>query len=171
MNLVAGFIRDVLDDWKNTVEDGDEPDVEGFSNQSGKSNHRNGSTSRKDTEIAARNGTTVIDKSGDYSSQRKISEVSVTAHPKIAWHRPRTFNDNGEAKVAADDFMEKRTIILNLEDIDKRDARRFLDFLSGVAYSNQGIVRKIAVDTYLFGPVDMDFSGDDLLTAMGDIYY
>lgn len=64
----------------------------------------------------------------------------------------------------ADDLLRKKCVVLNLE-LVKSDTRRFVDFLSGVAYALDGQVKKIAINTYLIIPGGLEISGnifDDL---------
>lgn len=56
--------------------------------------------------------------------------------------------------------------MLNLEDTNKDMARRILDFLSGVAYANDGKIKKVASNTYIIIPNNVDLTGDDLLDEL-----
>ena len=59
----------------------------------------------------------------------------------------------------ADHLLNKETVILNLELIAK-DARHYIDFLSGVAYALQGKTKKIATNIFLIAPGGIEISGD-----------
>ena len=39
-------------------------------------------------------------------------------------------------------------------------ARRLIDFLSGVAYANEGTIKKVALSTYIITPYNVDIVGD-----------
>ena len=39
-------------------------------------------------------------------------------------------------------------------------ARRLIDFLSGVAYANEGKIKKVAANTYIITPYHVDIEGD-----------
>lgn len=56
----------------------------------------------------------------------------------------------------ADHLLNKRTVVLNLEKANKETARRLIDFLSGVAYSIDGSLRKIASNAYVITPNNVD---------------
>ena len=56
----------------------------------------------------------------------------------------------------ADHLLNKRTVILNLENTNKETARRLIDFLSGVAYSIDGSLKKIGVNAYVITPSNVD---------------
>ncbi|MBQ3889554.1 MAG: cell division protein SepF, partial [Clostridia bacterium] len=52
------------------------------------------------------------------------------------------------------------TVVLNLEKTPKDVARRLVDFLSGVAYANNGQLKKVANNTFIITPYNVDVSGD-----------
>ncbi len=56
----------------------------------------------------------------------------------------------------ADHLLNKRTVVLNLENTSKETARRLIDFLSGVAYSIDGSIKKIATNAYVITPNNVD---------------
>lgn len=51
-------------------------------------------------------------------------------------------------------------MVLNLEQTDKNIARRLIDFLSGVAYANEGTIKKVALSTYIITPYNVEILGD-----------
>ena len=71
--------------------------------------------------------------------------------------KPEKFED---ASAIADHLREKRTVVLNLESTNKEIARRLLYFLSGVAYANEGKIKKVAISTYIITPYNVDILGD-----------
>ena len=71
--------------------------------------------------------------------------------------KPERFENASEI---ADHLREKRTVVLNLESTNKEIARRLLDFLSGVAYANEGKIKKVAISTYIITPYNVDILGD-----------
>jgi len=56
----------------------------------------------------------------------------------------------------ADHLLNKRTVVLNLENTNRETARRLIDFLSGVAYSIDGSLKKIASNAYVITPSNVD---------------
>ncbi len=56
----------------------------------------------------------------------------------------------------ADHLLNKRTVVLNLENTNKETARRLIDFLSGVAYSIDGSLKKIDSNAYVITPSNVD---------------
>ena len=55
--------------------------------------------------------------------------------------------------------------MLNLEATNKETARRILDFLSGVAYSIGGQLKRVANNTFVITPNNVDVSGDQMRTS------
>ncbi len=64
----------------------------------------------------------------------------------------------------ADHLLNKRTVVLNLENASKETARRLIDFLSGVAYSIDGSIKKIATNAYVITPNNVDVGDAQLKT-------
>ena len=51
--------------------------------------------------------------------------------------------------------------MLNLEDTNKEDARRMIDFLLGVVYTIEGDIKKVANNTWVITPNNVDLSQDN----------
>jgi len=67
--------------------------------------------------------------------------------------KPQNFNSVSQI---ADHLLNKRTVIMNLEDTNKETARRLIDFLSGVAYSIDGALKKLGTNAYIITPSNVD---------------
>ena len=65
-----------------------------------------------------------------------------------------------DAREITETLLANRTVVLNLESTNKDIARRLLDFLSGVAYANEGKIKKVAISTYIITPYNVDILGD-----------
>ena len=87
----------------------------------------------------------------------KVVNIHTTAKLQVVLAKPERFED---AKEIADHLNEKRTVVLNLESAPKEDAIRILDFLTGVAYANDGEIKKIAKSTFIITPYNVDVMGD-----------
>ena len=62
-------------------------------------------------------------------------------------------------QAVADDVISGKSVILNLENIQK-DTKRIVDFLYGVVYALDGTVKKVAEHTYLIAPRGVDITGE-----------
>lgn len=78
---------------------------------------------------------------------------------KVVLVKPERFDD---ASMVADHLNEKRTVVLNLESTNKEVSRRLVDFLSGVAYANNGKIKRVANSTFIITPYNVDVMGDIL---------
>ena len=70
----------------------------------------------------------------------------------------------------ADNLMRRKTVILNLEMVTK-ETRRFVDFLSGVAYALNGQVKKVGDHTSLIIPGGVEITGDIFEDLDSEIEY
>ncbi len=70
--------------------------------------------------------------------------------------------DSATAQKIADHLLSDRTVVLNLESTNKESARRLIDFLSGVAYSIEGYIQRVANNTFVIVPKNVDVSGEQL---------
>ena len=87
----------------------------------------------------------------------KVVNIHTTTQLQVVLVKPDRFENAAEI---ADHLREKRTVVLNLEQTNKEIARRLLDFLSGVAYANEGKIKKVALSTYIITPYNVDILGD-----------
>ena len=92
-------------------------------------------------------------------SRRSDNVVSIhtTTQLQVVLVSPTRFENASEI---ADHLRDKRTVVLNLEQTDKNIARRLIDFLSGVAYANEGTIKKVALSTYIITPYNVEILGD-----------
>ncbi|MBQ3404598.1 MAG: cell division protein SepF [Oscillospiraceae bacterium] len=93
----------------------------------------------------------------DKSSGNKVVNIHATTQLQVVLVKPDRFESAAEI---ADHLREKRTVVLNLEQTDKEVSRRLVDFLSGVAYAQDGKIKKVAVSTYIITPYNVDLLGD-----------
>ena len=89
--------------------------------------------------------------------RNKVVNIHATTQLKVVLVKPDRFENAAEI---ADHLRDKRTVVLNLEKTQKDVARRLLDFLSGVAYAQEGKIKKVALQTYIVTPYNVDIMGD-----------
>ena len=87
----------------------------------------------------------------------KVVNIHATTQLQVVLVKPDRYENASEI---ADHLREKRTVVLNLEKTQKDVARRLLDFLSGVAYAQEGKIKKVALQTYIVTPYNVDIMGD-----------
>lgn len=98
------------------------------------------------------------------TSRNKVVNINATAKLQVGIFKPERFGE--ETRSIADELIKTHTVVLNLEDTNKDMARRILDFLSGVAYANDGKIKRVATNTYIIIPSNVDLTGDDLLDEL-----
>ncbi len=78
-----------------------------------------------------------------------------------------------EVTTIADHLNEGKTVVLNLEETPRDIQRRIVDFLSGVAYANEGNMRKVAKNTFIIVSRGVDVMGELMLEEFedGKIYF
>ena len=86
----------------------------------------------------------------------KVVNIHTTTQLQVVLVKPERFENASEI---ADHLRDKRTVVLNLEQTDKNIARRLIDFLSGVAYANEGTIKKVALSTYIITPDNVEILG------------
>lgn len=87
----------------------------------------------------------------------KVVNIHATTQLQVVLVKPERFED---ASGIADHLNAKRTIVLNLESANKDVTRRLIDFLSGVAYANNGQIKRVANSTYIITPYNVGIMGD-----------
>ncbi len=101
--------------------------------------------------------------------QKVVNLASAAKQPSVVLVRPERFE---ESNSVADHLNDKHTVILNLEATNKETARRILDFISGVAYANNGQVSKVANNTFIITPFNVSFEGDSAEEIeLGSVYF
>lgn len=72
-----------------------------------------------------------------------------------------------EVKRIAENLKQDRSVVINFEDMDKTEAQRTIDFLSGTVFAKGGDLQKISRCTIIFavGPVDLIGRIEDIAEA------
>ena len=117
----------------------------------------------KEEEVDLEEETEVSDK------KESSSVVPGKAKKQFVLFRPND-SSNDQLLTIADHLLNHESVILNLELIAK-DARHFIDFLSGVAYAMQGNTKKIAANTFLITPGGIEVTGDIAATLEPELKF
>lgn len=75
---------------------------------------------------------------------------------KVILCEPRSYN---EAQEIADNIVNRRAVVINLQRVDHHQAKRIVDFLSGTVYAINGDIQKLGAETFLCAPDNVDVSG------------
>ena len=90
---------------------------------------------------------------------KNYMNINTTAQLQVVLVKPEQFED---AQEIADNLISKRTVLLNIENLNKEISRRLIDFISGVAYAQGGNIKRVANRTYIITPYNVDILGDVL---------
>lgn len=90
-------------------------------------------------------------------------KIAATTTLQIVLARPSDFS---EVKSIGGEINQQKTVLLNLETVKSEDAKRILDFISGVAYANGADIKMMAQKTFAIMPRNVSFSGVDLMSEL-----
>ena len=105
-----------------------------------------------------------------YDEESKATTVSVTPEQTSKSGPAISSDGNLELKIAhpqsyqevsdiADFLLDGCTVVLNLENMEKSECLRMLDFLNGVTYTTGGDIKPIAQNSYIITPNNVDVAG------------
>ncbi len=89
--------------------------------------------------------------------ENNVVNINATAQLSVVLVKPDRFENAAEI---ADHLKQRCTVVLNLEQTNKDVARRLVDFLSGVAYAQEGKIKKVANSTFIITPYNVNIMGD-----------
>ena len=151
-----------IDDLKNLVKPYDDDDDDFFGGPSEEVDDEPTIVApRQERERERRSAFSEFDSEPEVRPERKkdnkVVNIHTTTAVQVVLSKPERFEQAAEI---ADHLREKRTVVMNLETTNKDIARRLVDFLSGVAYANDGKIKKVAINTYIITPYNVDIMGD-----------
>ena len=91
---------------------------------------------------------------------RSRSKLRVLPQPKNGAHEvvviePRAFNESISIVEA---LKDKKTVILNLQLLDRENSQRIVDFISGCTHALDGSQKKIGDNVFIFTPSNINIS-------------
>ncbi|PPA72123.1 cell division protein SepF [Jeotgalibacillus proteolyticus] len=89
--------------------------------------------------------------------QNVVSLQSVQKSSKMVLLEPRMY---AEAQDIADHLKSHRAVVVNLQRINKDQAKRIVDFLSGTVYAIGGDIQRVGTDIFLCTPDNIEVSGN-----------
>ena len=100
---------------------------------------------------------------------RLVNLGAAAGQSQLVLIKPERFETAAEI---ADHLRSKRAVLINFETTPKDVTRRLVDFLSGAAYALDSKIKKVAANTYVITPPNVDLLGDlmDELESSG-VYF
>jgi cell division inhibitor SepF len=108
-----------------------------------------------------------LDQSGPKRNVVPLTEAGrrAGASPSVAVFAPRSFADVTEI---ADALRSRQVAIVNLQGADRSLLQRVVDFTSGVTYTIDGRIQKLAESIYLVVPAGVTVNSGNLREQMND---
>lgn len=90
--------------------------------------------------------------------QTKVLPMTGTvATSKVVITQPEAYEDVEEI---GEYLKQRKSVIVNLESINKEDGKRILDFLSGTSFALDGSIQKVSNLIYLMTPNSVEIQND-----------
>ena len=110
------------------------------------------------------------DEEQEYEVEGKTVDVEADASLEgtsleLKIFRPKTM---AQLLPAVDHLRAGKTVLLNLEGVEKALYRRMIDFISGAAYSLRVAIKKATDNSYCIAPSGVDVSGEAFETTSDD---
>lgn len=86
----------------------------------------------------------------------KVVNIHTNSNMKIVVHEPLSYD---EAPSIIDDLKSRKTVIVNLEQLDNSIKRQIFDFISGGLYALEGNIQKVTKDIFIFAPSNVEIDG------------
>lgn len=102
-----------------------------------------------------------IEKDSPYGAKKFQTKVipmdTAISSSKMVITQPSCYEDVEEIGAY---LKNKKSVIINLENVGKEDARRILDFLSGAAFMIEGTIQRVSNLIYLMVPRNVEIQND-----------
>lgn len=92
---------------------------------------------------------------------KKVNNNVVNIHSvgnmKLVVHEPLTYED---APKIVDDLKTRKTVVVNLEQLEPNLKRQIFDFINGGLYSLEGNIQKVTKDIFILAPNNVEIDGN-----------
>lgn len=86
----------------------------------------------------------------------KVVNIHTNSNMKIVVHEPLSYE---EAPSIIDDLKNRKTVIVNLEQLDNNIKRQIFDFINGGLYAMEGNIQKVTKDIFILAPSNVEIDG------------
>ena len=85
---------------------------------------------------------------------------------RITTIHPRSYND---AKVIGESFRNNIPVIMNVTDMDVAEAKRLVDFSSGLTFALNGSIERVTEQVFLLTPANLEvLASEDVASSAPD---
>jgi len=92
-----------------------------------------------------------------FGRKNKVVNMPQTQQVKMVISQPTTFEQSEEI---CEYLKERKSVIVNLEYVNKDVARRIVDFISGAVHALDGHIQKISNSIFLIAPTNYEISNE-----------
>lgn len=92
-----------------------------------------------------------------FGKKNKIVNINQGQQIKMIIAKPTSFD---QSEQICECLKEKKSIIVNLEYVNKDVARRIVDFMSGAVQALDGHIEKVSNSIFLFAPFNYEISNE-----------
>lgn len=93
---------------------------------------------------------------GAAGSSQRILSINTNVNMQVVVATPKNLE---EAGAACEDLKDKKTVVANLEGLDRDTAQRITDFFCGACYALDGTIQPISNRIFIIGPYDVKLTG------------
>ncbi|MGH3771660.1 MAG: cell division protein SepF [Pseudonocardiaceae bacterium] len=94
----------------------------------------------------------------DPLAEDTLAEAGANPLTRIVTLHPHNYN---EARPIGERYREGNPVIMNLTEMEDRDAKRLVDFAAGLAFALRGSIDKVTNKVFLLSPPNVDVSAED----------
>jgi cell division inhibitor SepF len=91
-------------------------------------------------------------------SRSKVVGLPTSGNVKVIVYRPVCYE---ETQSIIDNLKSRKSVIVNMEDLEISCAQRILDFMSGAIYALNGTIFKVSKGIFVVAPMNVDVVGND----------
>jgi len=91
-------------------------------------------------------------------SRSKVVGLPTAGNVKVIVYRPVCYE---ETQSIIDNLKSRKSVIVNMEDLEISCAQRILDFMSGAIYALNGTIFKVSKGIFVVAPMNVDVVGND----------
>ena len=92
-----------------------------------------------------------------FGRKQKVVNMPQVQQVKMVISQPTTFDQSEEI---CNYLKERKSVIVNLEYVNKDVARRIVDFISGAVHALDGHIQKISNSIFLIAPINYDIANE-----------
>ena len=98
-----------------------------------------------------------VEEKKSWGKRSKLLSLPQAQQVKMVISQPTTFE---QSEGICDLLKEKKSVIVNLEYVNKDVARRIVDFISGAVYGLDGNIQKISNSIFLVAPFNYEITNE-----------